>query len=125
VVERGGGGGGGGGGMYQVWFQFEAAGREVLELGGLKWSGYKVERDEARFELSVVLEEAGEVIVGEMEYDEELYSAKTISQMLEDYKALLERMIDKPESRVSTVALSSQQERAELSLGFSMNLEAT
>jgi hypothetical protein len=60
-----------------------------------------------------------------MEYDEEMYSAKTISQMLDDYKALLERMVASPESRVSTVALISQQEKAELSLGFSMNLEAS
>jgi non-ribosomal peptide synthetase component F len=111
--------------MYQVWFQFEAAGREVLELGGLKWSGYKVERDEARFEMSVVLEEAGEVIVGEMEYDEEMFDSDTISQMIRHLRVLLEEMVANPERRVSTIEIATQQESAELSWGFSVNLNAT
>ena len=83
--------------LFEVWFQMESAGREKLELSGLKWESYPVERPNARFELSLVLVEHDNNIFGEMEYDATLFEDRTISQMLDDYAELVKDMAVAPD----------------------------
>jgi acyl carrier protein len=79
--------------LFDVWFQMESARREKLELPGLAMEKFETERGNARFELSLLLEEHEQQISGEMEYDAELFDDDTISQMLEDYVETLNEMV--------------------------------
>jgi non-ribosomal peptide synthetase component F len=110
--------------LFDVWFQMESAQRERLELAGLDWERFAGERGNARFELSLVLVEAGEGIGGEIEYDADLFTVRTVTQMVEDYVSLLKKMVNTPDGSVSALSLTSQQESAQLSWGFSSDLEA-
>jgi hypothetical protein len=72
-----------------------------------------------------VLEEDDAQLSGTLEYDADTFSPKTITEMLKDYSALMERMAAKTDHGISTVSMTSSQEREQLSWGFSVNLEAT
>ena len=88
---------GGGQRLFDVWFQMESARRERLELVGLGWERFGGERGNARFELSLVLEEDGQAVTGELEYDADLFEEETLVQMAEDYVALLKEMTADPD----------------------------
>jgi amino acid adenylation domain-containing protein len=83
--------------LFDVWFQMESARREKLELAGVEMERLEAERENARFELSLVLEEDQHQLSGEMEYDTDLFDHKTIAQMLEDYLETLSDMATNPE----------------------------
>jgi amino acid adenylation domain-containing protein len=94
---RGGSGGARTASLFDVWFQMESVRREKLELGEVEMERLEAERGNARFELSLVLEEDQHQIRGEMEYDADLFDQKTIAQMLEDYLETLSDMATDPE----------------------------
>jgi hypothetical protein len=73
--------------------------REQLKLGELKMEKFEGERGNARFELSLVLEEEEQQITGEMEYDAELFDPDTVTQMLEDFVAIAEQMSADPDQK--------------------------
>jgi amino acid adenylation domain-containing protein len=83
--------------LFDVWFQMESAPRETLHLAGLDWEPYEVDRASTRFELSLVLEEDGERIRGEMEYDADLFDDSTVNQMREDLIVVLAEMSADPD----------------------------
>ena len=85
--------------LFDVWFQMESARREKLELAGVEMERLEAERRNARFELSLVLEEDEQQVSGEMEYDADLFDQETIHQMLEDYVGTLNDMATDPEQR--------------------------
>jgi non-ribosomal peptide synthetase component F len=60
---------------------------------------FEGERGNARFELSLVLEEEERQITGEMEYDAELFDPDTVTQMLEDFVAIAEQMSADPDQK--------------------------
>jgi amino acid adenylation domain-containing protein len=86
--------------LFDVWFQMESAPRETLELSGLEWEPWEVERRSTRFELSLVLEEDGDGIRGEMEYDATLFDPALVRQMRQDLGAVFEEMTRDPEQRI-------------------------
>jgi hypothetical protein len=109
--------------LYEVWFQMESRRRQTLHLPGLEWAEVEQARSNnrripTRFELSLVLHEAEDGIIGDFEYDSELFSNKIISQMAEDYLAILDSMIKLPDARIAELALAGQQETHELTGAF-------
>jgi len=105
--------------LYEVWFQMESQRRQILSLAGLEWTHFEQNRShgqpvQTRFELSLVLHESDEGITGNFEYDSELFSAKIIGQMIEDYVSILDHMLRTPEARIAEVGLAGQQETQEL-----------
>jgi len=109
--------------LFNVWFQMEQAGREKLELNGLKWENYAVERANARFELSLILVEKDSTIAGELEYDASLFDQKYVGKMLEHFKKVVNTMVSDPNADISSVPLNSELESKELIWAFSLGLE--
>ena len=110
--------------LFDVWFQMETARRERLELAGLEWERFEGERGNARFELSLVLQETPEEIRGEIEYDADRFGARTVGALAWHLRTLLEQIVAHPDGSVADVSLASQQESEELSWHFSANLES-
>jgi non-ribosomal peptide synthetase component F len=102
----------------------ESAQRERLELAGLEWERFTGERGNARFELSLILEETGDDVRGEIEYDADLFDEQTVVQMSGYLHTVLEQMVTHPEGGVADTPLAGPQESLDLSLGFSADLEA-
>jgi non-ribosomal peptide synthetase component F len=86
--------------LFDVWFQFEREEREKLEMKGLEWDWYRVHQQEPKFELSVMLSEVKEKIVGLLEYDTDLYDDETMTEMVKTYLRLLETAVANPDGRI-------------------------
>jgi hypothetical protein len=109
--------------LYPVWFQMESARREQLSLAGLELERFEGKRGNARFELSLILEETPHGIAGEMEFDQDLFDPDTIRQMLDDYCNVLEEMAKDSSKAVSAVFLERQEESSEMICGFNSSLD--
>ncbi|MET0647779.1 MAG: amino acid adenylation domain-containing protein [Pyrinomonadaceae bacterium] len=109
--------------LFDVWFQLEREKHQKLDMEGITVEWYLEGREDTRFELSMGLGERDEEIVGLLEYDHEIFTAKTTAQMLEDYFNLLEMMVAEPDKSLSAVSLTSDAETEHLSYGFVADLE--
>ncbi len=102
--------------LFQVMHNHRQSTDETLELpGGLSASPFPIPRREAQMEL--VLDTA-ELSGGELElrftYANELFEANTIQRGLECYRALLEALAHRPETRLDEVDLLGAAARAQL-----------
>jgi non-ribosomal peptide synthetase component F len=109
--------------LFDVWFQLEKQRQEQFDMPGLEVTPYVEGKEAKRFELSMGLAERDEEIVGVLEYDENIFTAETTAQMLEDYSSLLALMTTDPDKNLSTVSLTSKDKLQQLSSGFVANLE--
>ena len=109
--------------LYPVWFQMESARREQLSLAGLELERFEGKRGNARFELSLILEETPHGIAGEMEFDQDLFNAKTINQMLDDYVRILRMATTVPDRNIESLSLISPAEAEQVSQEYSVDLE--
>jgi len=109
--------------LFDVWFQLERERKEKFDMQGLTVTPYVEGKEVTRLELSLGLGEREEEIVGLLEYDESIFTARTTAQMLEDYFSLLALMVADPERSLLTVSLTRQDEIRRLSSAFVANLE--
>jgi amino acid adenylation domain-containing protein len=86
--------------LFDVWFQFEREEREQLELAKLETEWYRVHQPEPKFELSLMLGEVKEEIVGILEYDTDLYDDETMTEMVKSYVRLLEAAVADPDGQL-------------------------
>src|SRR5688572_6548652 len=86
--------------LFDVWFQFEREQRETLQMKELECEWYRVHLQQTKFELSLMLAEVKEEIVGILEYDPNLYDDEIVGEMVKSYVGLLERVVADPEARV-------------------------
>jgi hypothetical protein len=109
--------------FFDVWFQLEKERSEKFEMEGLEVTPYVEGKEAPRFELSMSLGEREKEIVGALEYDEDIFPAKTTARMLEDYLRLLTLMVADPDKDLATFSLTSGDEIGQLSSAFVANLE--
>src|SRR5882672_12695790 len=98
-------------------FGWQNASREKLELQGLEIRAAETApRVVSKFDLSLVLREAGERIVGGVEYARSLFEQETVERHLGYFIRLLEGMVmEEGESRViDRLPLLSQEERGQV-----------
>jgi hypothetical protein len=87
--------------LFDVWFQLERVWQEKFDMRGLTVEPYNESKEVTRIELSLGLTEMDQEIGGLLEYDDQLFTAETTAQMLEDYMNLLSIMAANPERELS------------------------
>jgi len=92
-------------------------------MPGLEVEPYVEAKEVTRLELSLSFGEGEEGLVGLLEYDDQLFTAETTAQMLEDYFSLLALMAADPQRDLSTVSLANEAENEQLRSGFTARLE--
>ena len=93
--------------LFDVWFQVERRPKEQLDMSGLKTSWYTEGKEVSRFELSLVIGELDDEMMGKLDYDDRIFNAQTTTQMLEDYLNLLKQMAADPEQNFASTPLAS------------------
>ena len=93
--------------MFDVWFQAERALQEKLDMSGLETSWYSEGKEVTRFELSLALGELDDRLIGKLDYDDRIFSAQTVAQMLEDYLQLLQLMAADVDKNLATISLGT------------------
>jgi len=109
--------------LFDVWFQLDRLRQEEFNMKGLTVTSYRESTEATRFELSLCLGEMEEKIVGAFEYDENMFTTKTTSQMLDDYLQLLALMAADLEKPIATISLTRTDELEQLSSSFAASLE--
>jgi len=61
-------------------------------------------------------------VAGFLEYDPDLFSAKTVLQLIEDYYSLLRTIVRGAEQRIGEISLAGQQESRQLAAAFSQGV---
>src|SRR5262249_38626176 len=79
-------------------------------------SDFGVETTIARFDLTVIMEETSQGLIGVWEYSRDLFEEETIRQMVGHYQMLLRSVVSNPASRLSELKILCEADRVQ-SLG--------
>ncbi|KYC36320.1 hypothetical protein WA1_42115 [Scytonema hofmannii PCC 7110] len=100
--------------LVQVMLAFHNVPMPQIQIEGLTVSQLAVESATAKFDLILLLENTTSGIIGEWEYNTDLFDATTIERMVGHFQTLLEAIIANPEQRVSELPLLTERERLQL-----------
>ena len=100
--------------LYQVMFELQNAPLGGLELPGLNLELLAAENATAKFDLTLNLQETGEVIAGSLGYNTDLFEAEMIARLISHFLGLLEDASEHPDRRVSALEMMSDAEREQL-----------
>jgi len=98
--------------LFQVIFDFRSTPREQSqELPELSLSAMGSEMGTAKLDLVLDIWDAGDAIVGSMEYNTDLFDDATIALMLNRFEVLLTSIVQQPDARLSALAVQTENER--------------
>jgi amino acid adenylation domain-containing protein len=100
--------------LFQVFFDFDAAEPPCLAIDGVKAKPFRLPTGTAKFDLTLGCDVHGDHLVGELEYNQNLFAEETILQMRDHFLNLLDRLLADPDRPLVTLPLLSQAERLEL-----------
>jgi non-ribosomal peptide synthetase component F len=95
---------------FQVVFQFSPP-PPTLEIHGLSVELMDVETRTAKFDLTLTLGESAEGLVGNIEYNSDLFDEATITRFIGHYETLLAAAVANPDEKVSALNLLPESER--------------
>ncbi|MCP4657164.1 MAG: AMP-binding protein, partial [bacterium] len=103
--------------LCQVMFAYQNFPRPQVEVRGLEISALgdaAQDTGTSKFDLTLLVSEAGEELRGLLEYNSGLFEATTIGRLLGHFTTLLARVAADPEGRISDLPLLSTGERHQL-----------
>ncbi len=78
--------------------------------GGLRMEGLGLDRQAAKFDLSLYLTETGGGIDGTLEYNTDLFDRTTALRLARSYRCLLGRVLDDPDTPLARLLIQSPEE---------------
>ena len=109
--------------LFDAWFQLERPKQEEFGMKGLTVTPFLEAKEVTRFELAIGFTEHGDKLSGAIEYDENMFTATTASQMLNDHVQLINLMVANPHAEISNISLTTSDEIEQLSSSFVASLE--
>lgn len=88
--------------------------RAQMQMAGLTVSPVAVETVRSKFDLSLIFDSTDSGLIGEWEYNTDLFDASTITRMTGHFQTLLEAVVANPQQTVSSLPLLTEQERHQL-----------
>ena len=85
-----------------------------IDMEGLTVSRVAVETTTAKFDLSLYFSNIASGLIGQWEYNTDLFDATTIARMARHFQTLLEGIAANPQTRVSELPLLTEQERHQI-----------
>ncbi|HEV7377438.1 MAG TPA: amino acid adenylation domain-containing protein, partial [Pyrinomonadaceae bacterium] len=104
--------------LFQVLFSLQNMAQEGLELPGLELSSWETGQETAKFDMTLVVLEAPEVMNCTLEYKTDLFEASTIEQMLRHFARLLESIAADAEQPLSALQMMNDSELHQLLVEF-------
>ncbi len=100
--------------LFQVTFVFQNTPMRDLELPGVVVAQLSTESTIAKFDLTLSMTESESGLVGEWEYNTDLFDDTTIERMATHFQNLLLAIAENPHQRVGEIPLLSAAERHQL-----------
>src|SRR5579883_897926 len=87
---------------------------ESQQIKHLTFTPFNVDNGRVKFELTLLLQEKGQELSGELEYNGDLWDAATMQRFLDRWLRILQAMVQDLQRRLSQIALLDDQERHQL-----------
>ncbi len=100
--------------LFQVMFILQNAPMGEVELPGVTLTQIEQEKTTAKFDLTVSMTETAQGLVGEWEYNSDLFDGATIERMTAHFQNLLSAIVINPQQTVAELSLLSEAERHQL-----------
>ena len=100
--------------LFQVMFVLQNAPGTAWQLEGLTVSPVSIDRETAKFDLTLFMHEAGEGLTGSLQYNTDLFSEQRIIRMLGHFEALLQGIVSNPEQAISALPILGAGEKHRL-----------
>jgi amino acid adenylation domain-containing protein len=100
--------------IFDVMFALHTPPRGVVSLPGVSLSLIPFDEGTTQFDVSVVLDETGESLRGNITYSTDLFDEATMRRLAGHYVRVLEQVAEDPSRRVSDLELMSPPERRQL-----------
>ena len=100
--------------LVQVIFVLDVLPTPQIQMTGLTVSPLAVETATARFDLILFFENTATGLIGQWEYNSDLFDATTIARMAGHFQTLLEGIVSNPTLRLSDLLLLREQEQQQL-----------
>jgi non-ribosomal peptide synthetase component F/acyl carrier protein len=97
--------------LFQVMFAWQNASKDTLVLSGLEVKPLQSATHVAKFDLTLSLEDAGEIIIGGLEYATSLFEQSTVERYLGYFRTLLEGMVADDTRAVDCLPMLPEAER--------------
>ncbi|HEY9649328.1 MAG TPA: amino acid adenylation domain-containing protein, partial [Coleofasciculaceae cyanobacterium] len=86
----------------------------TLDVPGLSLSRYELPIATAKFDLTLSMRETQQGLVGQFEYNTDLFDAATITRMVGHFQTLLSAIVDNPQQRLYELPLLTEAEQHQL-----------
>lgn len=105
--------------LFQVMFDFEPiSGPEAAMVGTMPHDIHvellETESQVSKFDLTCVFKDDGQTLLGNIEYNTDLFGPDTIVRMKEQLQTLLANMVHNPDQSINTLAMISPTQRHQL-----------
>jgi amino acid adenylation domain-containing protein len=97
--------------LFQVMFVLQNAPTQELQISNLTLQEMEIDNGTAKFDLTLVLQEAEQGFRGFWEYNEDLFERETIEQLAGHFLSLLSACLATPDRPLATLPLLSPAER--------------
>jgi len=97
--------------LFQVMLILQNMPAPALELSNLRLSLLETQNETAKFDLTLTIEDRGDALAAELEYNVDLFTATTAERMLAHFQILLEGIIADPSQRISELPFLTAAER--------------
>ncbi|HZF11551.1 MAG TPA: MupA/Atu3671 family FMN-dependent luciferase-like monooxygenase [Thermoanaerobaculia bacterium] len=100
--------------LFQIAFALQEPRLRNLDFPGLAVALFEVESEAAKFDLTLSLTRYGEMVVGWLEYDRDLFDRSTADRLLGHFTSMTERAVESPAEPISTLPLLAEVELHQL-----------
>ena len=100
--------------LFQVMFVLQNAPASALSLEDVEISVLEVESGTAKFDLTMRVTDAEGGLLGQVEYDTDLFEAGSIQRLVGHYRQLLQEIVRDAEQAIDAVPLLGAEERRQL-----------
>jgi amino acid adenylation domain-containing protein len=97
--------------LFQAAFSMQTGGGEAISFSGITWRPLSTFSGTAKFDITLGITDDPQNFNGYFEYSTDLFEQETIQRMAGHFLALLEGLLDAPETEISRLPLLTADER--------------
>ncbi len=104
----------GAGPLYNVLFTLQNTPGHIHEFADLNIEAVDIDNGTSKFDLNIIMSEAGKKITGAVEYNTGLFDPYRIENLVRHYQKILDEMTENPAWTIALLPLLSEPERQEM-----------
>ena len=104
--------------LFDTLFVLQTAGRQIIEIPGLKIKSYEHENLTSKFDLSLIAAEAEEKLLFTFEYSTKLFEKETIERFIAYFENIVSGVLKDKYSGLSSMEIITEEEKKRILIDF-------